>query len=155
MSRRQIHLFADGSFYRAYEWSAWLCCRYINQFRTTKRYNKSVSADMVFVGFPKTSLQKFTPENVEVREMSEGHWVFFLPETMMPEGEDYNKGFEDWKTTIPLAQAKQKPLPALADRPVSLTGVMKKVLEYNVLEHSPMDCMQFVSDIQRQLVEVL
>ena len=25
MQQRQIHLFADGSFYRAYEWSAWLC----------------------------------------------------------------------------------------------------------------------------------
>ena len=70
MSRRQIHLFADGSFYRAYEWSAWLCCRYINQFRTTKRYNKSVSADMVFVGFPKVSLAKFTPENVVPNEVS-------------------------------------------------------------------------------------
>ncbi len=23
-----IHLFVEGSFYRAYEWSAWLCLRY-------------------------------------------------------------------------------------------------------------------------------
>ena len=65
-----IYLFPEGTFYRAYEWSAWLCCRYINQFRTTKRYNKSVSADMVFVGFPKVSLAKFTPENVVPNEVS-------------------------------------------------------------------------------------
>lgn len=25
--QRIVHLFADGTFYRAYEWSAWLCCR--------------------------------------------------------------------------------------------------------------------------------
>lgn len=25
--RIQLHLFQEGSFYRAYEWSAWLCCK--------------------------------------------------------------------------------------------------------------------------------
>lgn len=111
--------------------------------------------DLVFVGFPKASLSKFTLENVVTSEVSEGHLVMTLPETMMPIGEDYNKGFENWKTTIPLVQTKQKPLHTLADRPVSMTGIMKKVMEYNVLEHSPIECMQFVSDIQRQLAEVL
>lgn len=24
-----IHLFQEGTFYRAYEWSAWLCVRYM------------------------------------------------------------------------------------------------------------------------------
>ena len=41
---RIVHLFADGTFYRAYEWSAWLCCRYINSFKATKRNNKSCRA---------------------------------------------------------------------------------------------------------------
>ena len=31
-----IHLFREGTFYRAYEWSAWLCCRYINEFKPTR-----------------------------------------------------------------------------------------------------------------------
>lgn len=29
---RTIYLYQEGTFYRAYEWSAWLCVRYINQF---------------------------------------------------------------------------------------------------------------------------
>lgn len=36
-----IHLFREGTFYRAYEWSAWLCCRYISQFKATRRDNTS------------------------------------------------------------------------------------------------------------------
>lgn len=60
---RIVHLFADGTFYRAYEWSAWLCCRYINSFKATKRNNKSVDKEIVFVGFPKASLTKFVPES--------------------------------------------------------------------------------------------
>lgn len=47
VSRRQIHLFADGSFYRAYEWSAWLCCCYVNKFKVTKRYNKTIETEFV------------------------------------------------------------------------------------------------------------
>ncbi len=152
---RKIHLFADGSFYRAYEWSAWLCCRYISKFQTTKRHNKTLETDVVFVGFPKTSLQKFTPKDAVITTISEDHLLMVLPETMMPDGEDYNRGFDNWKTAIPLAQTKDKPLPALADRPVSMTGVMKKVMGYNVLEHSPIECMQFIQDIQRQLAEIL
>lgn len=37
------------------------------------------------------------------------HVVLELPETLMPKGEDYTRGFENWKTTIPVAQAKEKP----------------------------------------------
>ena len=32
---RVINLFQEGTFYRAYEWSAWLCVRYIQQFKAT------------------------------------------------------------------------------------------------------------------------
>lgn len=88
-------------------------------------------------------------------ETEEGHVVLELPETLMPKGEDYTRGFENWKTTIPVAQAKEKPLPTMADRPVSMTRIMKNVMEYNVLEHSPIECMQFVTHIQKQLAEIL
>ena len=54
-----IYLFPEGTFYRAYEWSAWLCCRYINQFKPTKREMKDVLGEtIVFIGFPVTSLGK-------------------------------------------------------------------------------------------------
>ena len=32
-SARVVHLFLEGSFLRAYEWSAWLCCRYLNEYK--------------------------------------------------------------------------------------------------------------------------
>lgn len=35
-----IYLFQEGTFFRAYEWSAWLCCRYVNQFKATRREQK-------------------------------------------------------------------------------------------------------------------
>lgn len=35
-ARLVIHLYQEGSFLRAYEWSAWLCCRYLNSFKVTR-----------------------------------------------------------------------------------------------------------------------
>lgn len=153
--QRQIHLYADGSFYRAYEWSAWLCYIYVKQFQVTRRFIKSADADMLFVGFPQTSLERLMPENCKAEPLEDGHLVIALPDTLIKGEQDQTQEYENWKNTIPMAKAKEKPLPVLADRPVSMTGIMKKVLEYNVLEHSPIECMQFVTDIQRQMVSIL
>ncbi len=35
-----IHLFPEGTFYRAYEWSAWLCVRYFAELKVTHRMLK-------------------------------------------------------------------------------------------------------------------
>lgn len=50
-----IHLFREGTFYRAYEWSAWLCQRYFIELKVTHRLLKG-GEDIIFVGFPLTSL---------------------------------------------------------------------------------------------------
>ena len=156
LHQRQIHLFADGSFYRAYEWSAWLCCTYIKQFQVTRRFIKSADSDMLFVGFPQTSLSRLLPEGCETVEQGDGPLLLSLPETLMKGDFDRTQEFANWKSTIPMAEAKEKkPQPTLADRPVSMTGVMKRVMKYDVLQHSPIECMQFIQDIQRQLVEIL
>ena len=60
-----IHLFREGSFYRAYEWSAWLCVRYFTELKVTHRLLKGGN-DIVFVGFPLTSLDRYTPQGATV-----------------------------------------------------------------------------------------
>ena len=140
--QRRVHLFVDGSFYRAYDWSAWLCCTFISTFKVTRKYNKSVDADVFFIGFPQASLEKFTPEGCNIETIAEGHLVLTLPESLLPSNGNNEETYLRWRETIPLAETKIKTsLHPLADRPVSMTGIMKKVMEYNVLEHSPIECM--------------
>lgn len=77
-----IYLFQEGSFYRAYEWSAWLCCRYINPFKVTRReYSAELTNDgtMAFVGFPVTSLGKYVPDAWQVNYMGEKSLSVSLP----------------------------------------------------------------------------
>ena len=53
-SYRTIYLFPEGTFYRAYEWSAWLCQRYFTELKVTHRLLKG-GEDIIFVGFPPRS----------------------------------------------------------------------------------------------------
>ena len=63
---RRIHLFQEGSFYRAYEVSAWLCHTYVSQFKVTHRHVKGVEQSICFIGFPLLSLEKRTPEGAQM-----------------------------------------------------------------------------------------
>ena len=62
--RDVIHLHREGSFLRAYEWSAFLSCRYLHQFKVNKRIFKGIGHPVAYIGFPETSIDKWMPENV-------------------------------------------------------------------------------------------
>ncbi len=62
--RDVIHLHREGSFLRAYEWSAFLSCRYLHGFKVNKRVFKGIEQPVAYIGFPETSLDKWMPENV-------------------------------------------------------------------------------------------
>lgn len=53
-SKCVIHLFQEGSFYRAYEWSAWLAHRFIKNFKVTHKKMKDVENPVAYIGFPVT-----------------------------------------------------------------------------------------------------
>ena len=61
-----VNLFKEGTFYRAYEWSAWLMVHYFTDMKVTHRLLKS-GEDVVFVGFPLTSLERYVPLGADVR----------------------------------------------------------------------------------------
>lgn len=52
----ELHLHREGTFLRAYEWSAWLAYRYLNEFKVNKRMFKGIEQPVAFIGFPETSL---------------------------------------------------------------------------------------------------
>lgn len=46
---RDGHLHRECSFLRAYEWSAWLGCRYLHEFKVNKRAFKGIEGDIGYV----------------------------------------------------------------------------------------------------------
>ena len=80
---RDVHFHREGTFLRAYDWSAWLCCRYLHDFKVNKRLFKGLEEPVAYIGFPETSLMKWMPEGAEQRVENEKHLVLQLPEVMV------------------------------------------------------------------------
>lgn len=53
---RNLHLHREGTFIRAYDWSAWLACRYLHDFKVNKRAFKGIDEPVAYIGFPETNL---------------------------------------------------------------------------------------------------
>lgn len=103
---RDLHLHKEGTFLRAYNWSAWLCCRYLHEFKVNKRVFKGIDQAVAFIGFPETSLQKWLPEGAEQRVEGEKHLVVRLSDTMVTDELDAMQGaYAEWKEAIPLTES--------------------------------------------------
>ena len=155
---RTIYLIPEGTFYRAYEWSAWLCHRYVSQFKPTHRLLKNTEDSVVFVGFPMTSLERHTPEGATVAEQEDKTIALILAENVFGETttEQLQTDFANWKKSIPLVKSKEqgtKNQDKNVQVDVSVEGIMKRILAYPIEQHSPMEAMAFLSEIKQQLSE--
>ena len=157
-----IHLFREGTFYRAYEWSAWLCVRYFTELKVTHRLLKG-GEDIIFVGFPLTSLDRYTPEGAVVLPSGDKSLEMTLPADAFAPDIDMEslwKGFGDWKQCQPLTEASKKKVAeekTLAERNAHphLTDIMLRILAYPIEQHSPMECMQFLAETKQQISQLL
>lgn len=154
-----IFLYQEGMFYRAYEWSAWLCVRYISQFKVTRLGSKDGSDGPVFVGLPVSSLAKFIPEEFEIRESGEKCIIVELPDTVFGDNaapEQLKDDFDNWKGAVP-HQPKKASLKQdmKAEQPQRLTDIMARVLAFPLEQKSPMDCMSFIATLKQQISEIL
>lgn len=160
---RQINLFQEGTFYRAYEWSAWLCVRYVQEFKTTKRKFKNDDTTMVFVGFPVTSMSKYTPDGAEMNVGEDKSVQIELPEGVfngITDVQQLHNDFENWKNSVPLVESSKKDIEmdnvlGNIQHPVRLTDIMHKILAYPIEQKSPMECMSFLAEIKKRIAEII
>ena len=163
--RNVIHLHREGSFLRAYEWSAFLSCRYLHQFKVNKRMFKGIENPVAYIGFPETSLAKWLPEGAEQEAFDEKHLAVRLPDMMLAEAtpENMEAAYIEWKDSIPLTEPKPKDGRKVADDvfgggedgTVTLTSIMQRILAYPIESKSPLESMLFLADVKRQLANLI
>ena len=162
--RGVIHLHREGSFYRSYEWSAYLSCRYLHEFKVNKRAFNGIEQPVAYIGFPETSLNKWMPEGAELKEIEEKHLTIRLPDVMLQNDSPdvLDAAFLAWKDAIPLnenkGEKKKKEQQLHSDddgKRLTLTGIMQRVLAYPIESKSPLESMLFLADIKRQLAELI
>ena len=153
-----IHLFQEGSFYRAYEWSAWLMCRYLHEFKVTHRRMKGVEQSVALIGFPVTSLSKWVTADIVRHDVSDKHITFTLPEDVfgdLAEGVNPDDVFNDWKSSHPIVEkASRRPSDADSPQVMSLSMIAQRIMTFPIEAKSPLECYQFLSEIKQQIAKL-
>ena len=164
-SRGVVHLFQEGSFYRAYEWSAWLCSRYNNSFKVTNKNFRNIEGSVCFIGFPVTSLEKYTPDGADVESVEDKYVRMYLPLSLVPDDFTIDMmatDYDAWKSSLPVAEQKKKeekhtgPNEDLfvhpARKQLGMTEIMRNILTFPIENRTPMQCAAFLAEIKEQLV---
>ena len=146
-----IRLYAEGIFYKAYERSAWMACRVLHPFMVKKRAVRKVGQEVVSVGFPKTSLQKWAGERQVEDAGDESVLIHLSEDERVPFDE---KEFEAWKSEVTLSvneSVAEQPMtvqPALTNVEVD---ICQSIRRFPIENKSPMECMLFVSELKSRL----
>lgn len=162
--RNELHLYQEGSFLRAYNWSAWLACRFLNEFKVNKRQFKDVDDAVAFIGFPEKSLDKWLPEGVEQTAVAEKHLVLHLPDVLLGTDPDsLMNDYNTWMESIPLTASREpskknssgveRTKPSVGTE--TLTTIMQQILAWPVESRSPLESMNFLADVKVRLAALI
>jgi len=162
--RMELHLWKEGTFLRCYDWSAWLACRYLHEFKVSKRVFKGIDEAVAYIGFPETSLTKWLPEGAEQRVEGEKHLLIRLSDMMVTdELETMHVAYTEWKEAIPLIETntgmrkrgdgKEFGLDDVSSQrgAVTLTSIMQRILAWPIESKSPLESMAFLADVKHQI----
>ena len=165
-----IHLFNEGAFWHAYEWSAWLIKTVaypVGELKVTHKQISNSETTCAFVGFRIASLDKFIPNRLnEVHSNSRIDITIELPQKedgFVSTFEEMQKAFETWKQEQPLKTedenknngGKQQGTSQRVMAPSKLTEIMAQILAWPVEQKTPLECINFISDIKRQLAAII
>ncbi|MBR0247156.1 MAG: hypothetical protein IJQ61_11875 [Bacteroidales bacterium] len=126
----------EGMFWHLYERSAYLFVKQIKAYKTTRRYVKAAGEDIVYLGLPEDALETvFSGYEFLVRTASR-------VEVKSPLAVDL-EAFRQWKEGVSPAN------PAVVrETPPRFSGIETAVRDFDLVNSTPMDCMQFVSRLK-------
>ena len=141
---RTILFLGEGNFYKAYQESAWLACSLLHRFKTFRRFVRKAGCEVVYIGFPKSSLEKFVAGR---RYEMKGDTVQVYLNDDKPElSEDY----ATWLASIPIISLNNS-----TEKQDSLRALCQTVLDYPLEESTPMACVVFLTELRKQIKEIL
>lgn len=159
---RTVHLYPEGSFLRAYEWSAWLWCRYVSDFKPTHRKVKSLEQSFVHIGCPSSSFVKHVPEGAIHHFDTDGTIHLEISPMAIPNDVDVvamQSAFEQWKQEIPISESSSKRktdgLVTTVGQQPTLSTIMQQILAYPIENKSLIESVSFLSDVKQQLAKLV
>ena len=171
-----IHLFKNGDFWKAYEWSAWLIATvtYTDEVRMTTssrrplhvtRMNRTdAEGTYCFVGFPVRSIEKFIPTRQDFRNIDDNHIVISVALPNPQDGTELTgellaAKFNEWKDGVTLAERKkkEKKAPPTPQQQVQHPsgGLLSQIMAYPLSERTAVDNINFIQSLKQQVSAIL
>lgn len=150
-----IYLYREGLFWKAYEYSAYQFVHTVRAYNPQKKWMKGLQRDIVSLGFPDRVLAEIL-QGRTAEQIDEKKWIIRGTE---PVGEEE---FENWKEKMPRQESPATvSQPAPSAQPSSATAaemrhpgertVLAKLAAFQVESASPLQCMMFISELQKEL----
>jgi hypothetical protein len=158
---RTVNIYKEGLFWIAYEQSAYYFWQK-KGYKLTKKFIKSIRQEVVSCGFPQNALDSLVGEDEKsfVLTTDTPHLKTFLLENPM----DLD-AFEEWKTDLPLASFRggSTNTPDAQSHTYDLSHIsppfgrdqreiMEKLSAFPLADKTPMECMLFLSGLQKELI---
>jgi hypothetical protein len=140
------YLINEGLFWRVYEKSAFLFVKRIKQYSLIKRHYKVIDNELVYLGFPDKSLEEV------LRTSNESGFTVTRKEGLIEITgfEDIN-GFAEWKNELDLFSNENKALPANETTKEFASPVIDAIRKFPVAERTPIECQQFIVELQNTI----
>ena len=148
-NERTIRLWPEGTFYKAYERSAYLFVKQVRPYQVRKRYVDVVAQNVVSVGFPQSVLKSLGVNSHSERDGS----VTFGVDTPLDE-QQYLQWYDDIQPTDKVRVQPSAPEKgAVVDENItgSTSFILRRLREFNLANATPTQCLLLVSELQNML----
>jgi hypothetical protein len=140
-------LIKDGIFWRAFEKSAYWFVTNLKPYSITKKHFKGQNSDVVYLGFPNGIL-------TELLSMAEdkGFKVDKLEKLITINGIEMSECFDQWKEALPY-QMPDDNKKNMVNEPEEKydSGLVARIRKFPVAERTPIECQQFIIELQNSI----
>lgn len=168
-----IHFYNENGWWRAYEWSAYLCENFPNReenLRATKRKVKECEDGMIYVGLQMMSFKKYLPSletkiSGEISDdiMSLDIRDFFVDEFTF---DNYKTLLREWKESVDFKieenrskkKATSTKLPFECNdkgKELKMFDIIQMLLAYDVLTHNINENSNFLIELKRKANSIM
>lgn len=156
----KIKLHKEGNFWRAYEWSAYLCEFFPNglsendKLKPTYKEVKGVDNGLIFVGFPTSSLKKFFPtiDNKDFFNDKDGVKLIDVSKEFSEIAfENIDNLLNDWKKKYKTNFSKLSTNSSNSFKCNNITDVIQNLKTFPIENKSPIECLLFLSELKKKI----
>ena len=165
-----IHFYMEGSFWRAYEWSAYLSRIFPSELndedrlKVLKKVTKDCENGYVQVGLQLSSFEKYFPSvvgNEEIFEMKNKHIIIHAKQFFVDKDfSEYEDILKEWKNNIKLSPNEKKKSKELnktessEKQMLSVDSLINEIISYPIENKNLVESLQFLSYIRDKFTKI-